>query len=63
LLELIEELNQTLGIAVVETATGGAGGGTRLTDAGREIVSQYRALEEGGGKGRTSLFFPPPEGL
>jgi molybdate transport repressor ModE-like protein len=32
--ELIEEMNQTLGIAVVETATGGAGGGgTRLTDA------------------------------
>lgn len=45
--ELIEEMNQTLGIAVVETATGGAGGGgAMLTDAGREIVSQYRELEE-----------------
>ncbi len=49
--ELIEDMNQTLGIAVVETVTGGAGGGgTRLTDAGREIVSQYRELEEGAAK-------------
>jgi molybdate transport system regulatory protein len=48
---LIEEMNQTLGIAVVETDTGGAGGGgARLTDAGREIVSQYRELEEGAAK-------------
>jgi molybdate transport system regulatory protein len=45
--ELIEEMNQTLGIAVVETVTGGAGGGgARLTDAGREIISEYRELEE-----------------
>jgi molybdate transport system regulatory protein len=40
--ELIDEMNRTLGLVVVETAAGGA----NLTDAGREIVSQYRELED-----------------
>ena len=44
--ELVEELNRSLGEPVVETAAGGAGGGgTRLTDAGRLLAEQYRALE------------------
>jgi molybdate transport system regulatory protein len=40
--ELIDEMNRSLGLVVVETAAGGA----KLTDAGREIVSQYRELED-----------------
>jgi molybdate transport system regulatory protein len=44
--ELVEEMNRSFGVAVVETAAGGVGGGgTRLTEAGREIVSRYRRLE------------------
>jgi molybdate transport system regulatory protein len=43
--QLVEDLNQTLG-PVVETATGGAGGGgARLTEAGKTVVQEYRALE------------------
>lgn len=45
--ELIEEMNQNLGLDVVETATGGpGGGGTQLTQAGKQIVYQYRSLEK-----------------
>jgi molybdate transport system regulatory protein len=44
--ELVEELNQSLGTPVVETAAGGSGGGGAvLTKAGKAIVSRYRALE------------------
>ncbi len=45
--ELVEELNRSLGVAVVATAAGGAGGGgARLTEAGAVMVAEYRALEQ-----------------
>jgi molybdate transport system regulatory protein len=45
--ELVEELNRSLGIAVVETAAGGSGGGGAvLTPAGATIVARYRAIEQ-----------------
>jgi molybdate transport system regulatory protein len=44
--ELVEDLNQSLGTQVVETAAGGrGGGGAFLTKAGRAVVDHYRALE------------------
>jgi len=44
--QLVEELNQGLGCAVVVTASGGSGGGgARLTEAGAAIVDHYRAIE------------------
>ena len=44
--ELVEDLNQSLGIAVVETAAGGSGGGgATLTKAGKAVVNTYRAIE------------------
>jgi molybdate transport system regulatory protein len=44
--QLVEDLNRTMAGPVVETATGGAGGGgARLTEAGKTLVQEYRALE------------------
>lgn len=44
---LVEQLNQSLQVPVVETAAGGAGGGgAQLTEAGKTIVQQYRAMEK-----------------
>jgi molybdate transport system regulatory protein len=44
--ELVEDLNRSLGIPVVETAAGGSGGGGAvLTRAGKAIVERYRAIE------------------
>ncbi len=44
--KLVEELNQSLGKPVVETAAGGAGGGgANLTEAGRAVIACYRAIE------------------
>jgi molybdate transport system regulatory protein len=44
--ELIEDLNRHLGLPVVNTAAGGAGGGgARLTEAGATLVGEYRAIE------------------
>ncbi len=44
--ELIEDLNRSLGVKLVATVAGGAGGGgARLTEAGQAMVAQYRALE------------------
>ena len=43
---LVEDLNASFGAQVVETATGGAGGGGAvLTKAGRAIITHYRAIE------------------
>jgi molybdate transport system regulatory protein len=43
---LVEEMNTVLGTPVVATSAGGAGGGgARLTDTGRALVSCYRAIE------------------
>jgi len=44
---LLKALDGTFGEALVETATGGrAGGGARLTLAGRLVVKQYRGVEK-----------------
>jgi molybdate transport system regulatory protein len=44
--ELVEDLNQSLGTPVVETAAGGSGGGGAvLTKAGRAVVNSYRAIQ------------------
>lgn len=43
---LVDNLAEVLGTPVVETRKGGrAGGGARLTDAGRGAIEQYRAME------------------
>jgi molybdate transport system regulatory protein len=44
--ELVEDLNESLGTPVVETAAGGSGGGGAvLTKAGRAVVDSYRAIQ------------------
>lgn len=44
---LVETLNRGFGRPVVETATGGkGGGGARLTPLGRELVAAYTVLEQ-----------------
>lgn len=44
---LIETLNQGFGRPVVETATGGkGGGGANLTPLGQQLVAAYDALEK-----------------
>lgn len=43
--ELVDHMNKAFGRPLVEGQTGGAGGGgARLTDLGREVVTRYRAL-------------------
>jgi molybdate transport system regulatory protein len=43
---LVDDLNQSLGAAVVETAKGGGGGGGAvLTEVGKAVVNTYRAIE------------------
>ena len=43
---LVDELNQSLRAPAVVTAAGGAqGGGSRLTDSGRALVTLYREIE------------------
>lgn len=44
--QLVEDLNQSLGTPVVETAAGGSGGGgATLTAAGKSVIERYRAIE------------------
>lgn len=44
---LVETLNAMFPAPLVESSRGGAtGGGARLTDLGRNVLSRYRALEE-----------------
>lgn len=41
----IKEIESNLGVRLVESEAGGAGGGhTRLTDSGREMVERFRLL-------------------
>jgi molybdate transport system regulatory protein len=43
---MIDALNATFRAPLVETVRGGAqGGGARLTDTGRAVLSRYRAIE------------------
>ena len=44
--ELVDEIGRCLGRPVVTAQIGGSrGGGTSLTPLGRELVTQYRAIE------------------
>ena len=44
---LIDELNQMFAKPCVESSTGGAGGGgAKVTDFGRKIITAFRALEK-----------------
>jgi molybdate transport system regulatory protein len=44
--DLVDAMNKLLGVAVVQASTGGLrGGGATLTDAGRNLVADYRAIE------------------
>jgi molybdate transport system regulatory protein len=46
--ELIDQLNKVFGRPLVEAQSGGSGGGgARLTDLGREVVTRYRAALAG----------------
>lgn len=45
--DLVDALNRILGTPAVEASTGGhRGGGALLTDAGRNLVADYRAIEK-----------------
>ena len=44
---LVDTMNKCFGAPVVRTAAGGArGGGTLLTEVGRDVVERYRRAEE-----------------
>jgi len=44
---LVEEINKSLVLPATEAEGGGfRGGGTRLTDVGREIIRRYQAAED-----------------
>ena len=44
--DLVDALNKLAGVAAVEASSGGyRGGGAMLTDAGRNLVADYRAIE------------------
>ncbi len=44
--QLVEDLNRTLGPVVATAAGGAGGGGAQLTDTGKTLVEQYRAVEK-----------------
>jgi molybdate transport system regulatory protein len=44
--QLVDTMNQSFRKPVVDTATGGSGGGgARVTDFGREVLTRYRQME------------------
>lgn len=48
---LLKAVEEIFGVPLVETSTGGPrGGGARLTQLGRDVVSGYRQVEERAGK-------------
>jgi molybdate transport system regulatory protein len=45
--DAVDAMNNALGTPVVESATGGAsGGGSRLTEAGKQLILQYQLLND-----------------
>lgn len=45
--QLVDAMNQSFTEPLVDTSTGGrGGGGARLTGLGREVIARYRAMEE-----------------
>jgi len=52
---LVDAMNQSFRRAVVDTARGGAcGGGTEVTELGREVIRLYRAVEARSAKAAAS---------
>ncbi len=50
---LVDSLNHSFGRTLVETATGGeGGGGANVTQAGRDVLSRYRTMQS---KAETSI--------
>src|SRR5713226_7166944 len=46
--EKVQEIEQGLGVKVLDTAVGGAGGGgAHLTSAGRQVVKRFQAFAAG----------------
>lgn len=43
---LHDSLNQGVGSPVIDTASGGRGGGTSLTPLGEQLLRRYLALED-----------------
>ena len=44
--DLVDAMNKLLGVAVVQASTGGhRGGGAALTEAGSNLVADYRTIE------------------
>ena len=43
---LVQALNEGFGAPLVETARGGQEQGAELTDAGREVLDSYRAMQQ-----------------
>jgi molybdate transport system regulatory protein len=44
--DLVADVNRTLGTSCVAAIAGGqGGGGAQLTDAGRDLIADYRAIE------------------
>ena len=42
---LVQALNEGARVPLVETARGGSGQGARLSEAGREMLGRYRAMQ------------------
>ncbi len=56
---LVDAMNRCFRSPLVETSAGGAaGGGARLSSVGKEVLQQYRALEETVAKITASAFAP-----
>src|SRR5438270_634022 len=48
---LLQAVEDTFGVPVLETATGGArGGGAKLTEFGSTLVARYRSIESNAGR-------------
>lgn len=43
---LVQALNEGFGAPLVETARGGTAQGATLTEAGREVLARYRAMQD-----------------
>ena len=44
--DAVDAMNNVMGTPVIESAVGGVkGGGSRVTDAGRRLIAEYKSLE------------------
>jgi molybdate transport system regulatory protein len=59
---LLDDLNRSFAMPMVETAVGGrSGGGAQLTESGRALIHAFRELERGTARlaGKMRKFSPP----